>query len=99
MLVMIRDRPRSLTSSLRHREWAHREVIQDEGVGADQFADPFLPGAVRMTAGKVGEDAPADAVQALCPVAFLVPDYCLSKELWAFDRRQPHRRALRPRVP
>jgi hypothetical protein len=26
---------------------AHREVVEDEDVGPDEFADPFLPGAVR----------------------------------------------------
>jgi hypothetical protein len=24
---------------------AHREVVDDEDVGSDEFADPFLPGA------------------------------------------------------
>jgi len=24
---------------------AHREVVEDEDVGSDEFADPFLPGA------------------------------------------------------
>ncbi|MGW3632228.1 hypothetical protein ACWD7F_19035 [Streptomyces sp. NPDC005122] len=30
----------------------HREVGEDGDVGTDQFADPFLPGAVRMAAGR-----------------------------------------------
>jgi hypothetical protein len=38
-------------------ELAHREVVEDEDVGPDEFADPFLPGAVRVAAGEVGEDA------------------------------------------
>lgn len=36
---------------------AHREVVEDEDVRADEFADPLLPGAVRLAAGEVGEDA------------------------------------------
>lgn len=35
----------------------HGEVVEDEDVGTDEFADPFLPGAVRVAAGQVGEDA------------------------------------------
>jgi hypothetical protein len=36
---------------------AHGEVVEDEDVGAHEFADAFLPCAVRVAAGEVSEDA------------------------------------------
>lgn len=36
---------------------AHSKVVEDEQIGADEFADAFLPGAVRVAAGEFGEDA------------------------------------------
>ena len=35
---------------------AHGEVVEGEHVGPDQFTDPLLPGAVRVSAGQVRED-------------------------------------------
>ncbi|MFE0515666.1 hypothetical protein [Streptomyces sp. NPDC058964] len=36
-------------------ELAHREVVEDEDVGADELADPFLPSAFRVPASEVRE--------------------------------------------
>jgi hypothetical protein len=34
----------------------HGELVEDEHVRPYEFTDPFLPGAVRVTAGEFGED-------------------------------------------
>lgn len=61
LLVTIRDRPLPLGDELvevvglGRRQLAHVEFVEDEDVGAHEFADAFLPCAVRVAAGEVSE--------------------------------------------
>lgn len=43
------------TGELTSANAAHREVVEDEHVEADQFANPLLPGAIGVAAGQVGQ--------------------------------------------
>lgn len=62
---------------------AHREVVEDEQVGADEFADALIPGAVRVAVGEFGQDAAGLGEADACAladgeVAEGLGDVCLS---------------------
>ena len=62
LLVTISDRPLPLGDEfvevvgVGRGELAHGEVVEDEHVGTHQLAQAFVPGAVGVAAGEVGED-------------------------------------------
>ncbi|MDQ0710613.1 hypothetical protein QFZ55_000065 [Streptomyces luteogriseus] len=62
---------------------AHREVVEDEQVRADEFTDALVPSAVRVAAGELGEDAAGLGEADACAladgeVAEGLGDVCLS---------------------